>query len=121
MGLPRSQYVQEDQEGVFHCFCRCVRRTFLTGYDAATNQDFSHRKAWVVDRMKFLAGIFAIDVCAFAVLANHFHSILRTGPDLANSWSDREVAVVDRKDKLPVSRSEPPSRPSNQLISVNVN
>jgi REP element-mobilizing transposase RayT len=43
--------------------------------------------------MKLLAGIFAIDVCAFAVLANHYHNILRTRPDIAASWSDREVAT----------------------------
>jgi hypothetical protein len=45
MGLPRRKYVQEDQEGVYHCFCRCVRRAFLYGIDRFTNQDFSHRKA----------------------------------------------------------------------------
>ena len=93
MGLPRSTYVQEGQEGIFHCFSRCVRRAFLYGYDPVTRQDFSHRKKWIVDRMKFLAGIFAIDVCAFSVLSNHFHNILRTRPDIANSWSDREVAI----------------------------
>ena len=93
MGLPRSKYVQEGQEGVYHCFCRCVRRAFLYGYDPVTHQDFSHRKEWILDRMKFLATIFAIDVCAFAILANHFHNILRTRPDIVASWSDREVAV----------------------------
>jgi hypothetical protein len=93
MGLPRSKYVEEGQEGVFHCFSRCVRRAFLYGYDAVTQQDFSHRKTWIVERMKFLAGIFAIDVCAFAVLANHYHNVLRTRPDIADSWSDHEVAV----------------------------
>jgi hypothetical protein len=93
MGLPRSKYVEEGQEGIFHCFSRCVRRAYLNGYDTVTHQDFSHRKAWIVNHMKFLASIFAIDVCAFAVLANHFHNILRTRPDLAASWSDHEVAV----------------------------
>jgi hypothetical protein len=93
MGLPRSKYVEEGQEGVFHCFSRCVRRAYLYGYDAVTQQDFSHCKAWIVDRMKFLAGISAIDVCAFAILANHFHNILRTRPDIVASWSDHEVAV----------------------------
>ena len=93
MGLSRSKYVEEGQEGIFHCFSRCARRAFLYGYDAVIHQDFSHRKAWIVDRMKFLASIFAIDVCAFAVLANHFHNILRTLPDIVASWSDHEVAV----------------------------
>jgi putative transposase len=82
MGLPRSRYIQEGQEGVFHCYSRCVRRAFLCGFDPVTHQDFSHRKAWIVERMKFLATIFAIDVCAFAVLINHYHAILRTRPDI---------------------------------------
>ncbi len=109
MGLPRSRYVQEDQEGYYHCFCRCVRRAFLSGYDPVTNQDFSHRKAWIVDRMKFLAGLFAIDVCAFAVLANHYHNILRTRPDIAASWSDREVATrwLQLCPRIPRSKKKP--------------
>ncbi len=93
MGLPRSKYVQDGQEGVYHCFTRCVRRAFLYGYDAFTQRDFSHRKAWLVDRLRYLAAIFAIEVCAYAIMENHYHSILRTRPDIVASWSDREVAT----------------------------
>jgi REP element-mobilizing transposase RayT len=93
MALPRSRYVQEGQEGVYHCFSRCVRRAFLCGFDAVTGQDFSHRKAWLVDRLRYLAAIFAIEVCAYAVMDDHYHSILRTRPDIVASWSDREVAT----------------------------
>ena len=92
MGLARSKYVQEGEEGVYHCFCRCVRRAFLFGIDPVTNRDYSHRKGWIVERMKFLAGIFAIDVCAYSVMINHYHQVLRTRPDLVESWSDYEVA-----------------------------
>ena len=93
MGLPRSTYVKDGQEGVYHCFCRCVRRAFLCGFDPVTQRDFSHRKAWLVDRLRQLAAIFAIDVCAYAVMVNHYHTILRTRPDLVALWSDREVAT----------------------------
>jgi hypothetical protein len=72
MGLGRYKTVPENEEGIYHCFVRCVRRAFLYGYDAVTNQDYSHRKAWILDRMRFLAGIFAIDVCAYAILSNHY-------------------------------------------------
>jgi REP element-mobilizing transposase RayT len=92
MALPRSKYVQEGQEGVYHCFSRCVRRAFLYGFDALTRRDFSHRKAWLVDRLRHLAAIFAVDVCAYAVMENHYHTILRTRPDIVATWSDREVA-----------------------------
>ena len=40
-----------------------------------------------------LAIIFAIEVCAYAVMANHYHVILRTRPDIVARWSDREVAA----------------------------
>ncbi len=93
MALPRSKYVQEGQEGVYHCFSRCVRRAFLCGFDAVTGRDFSHRKAWLVERLRHLAGIFAIDVCAYSVMENHYHTILRTRPDVVAGWSDREVAA----------------------------
>jgi len=93
MGLPRSKYVRDGQEGVYHCFSRCVRRAFLCGLDALTGHDFSHRKAWLVDRLRYLAAIFAVDVCAFAVMINHYHTILRLRPDIVASWSDWEVAT----------------------------
>jgi len=93
MTLPRSKYVQEGQDGVYHCYSRCVRRAFLCGFDAQSGRDFSHRKAWLVDRLRFLASIFAIDVCAYAVLQNHYHVILRICLEIAAAWSDREVAI----------------------------
>ena len=58
-----------------------------------TLRDFSHRKAWLVDRLRHLAAIFAIEVCAYAILENHYHTILRTRPDIVALWSDREVAT----------------------------
>ena len=93
MTLPRSHYVKEGEEGLFHCYNRCVRRAFLCGYDAVTGKDFSHRKQWFVDRLRFLAGIFSLEVCVYSVMNNHFHLIVRTRPDLAARWSDREVAT----------------------------
>ena len=93
MALPRSKYVKEGKEGVYHCFSRCVRRAFLCGYDTLTQRDFSHRKTWLVDRLRQLAAIFAIEVCAYAVMENHYHTILRTRPDIVPTWSDWDVAI----------------------------
>ena len=93
MGLPRKSYVKDDEIGVYHCFSRCVRRAFLCGYDFVAQRDYSHRKTWVVDRLRQLAAIFAIDVCAYAIMENHEHTILRTRPDIVATWSNREVAI----------------------------
>ena len=56
----RRQIVVEDQVGVYHCIARCVRRAFLCGVDPYTGQDYSHRKEWILDRLRELAGLFAI-------------------------------------------------------------
>jgi len=93
MGLARNKYVKEGQEGVYHCFCRCVRRAFLCGHDPVTQRDYSHRKTLLLDRLRFLASIFAIDVCAYAIMENHYHLILRVIPHLVAAWSDRDVAI----------------------------
>ena len=58
----RRQIVAEDKVGVYHCIARCVRRDFLCGIDPYTGKDYSHREEWILDRMRELAGLFAIEV-----------------------------------------------------------
>ena len=93
----RGQIVVEDQVGVYHCIARCVRRAFLCGVDPYTGQDFSHRKDWILDRMRELAGLFAIEVCGYSVMSNHLHLVLRNRPDVAEQWSDDEIALRWRR------------------------
>jgi hypothetical protein len=66
----RGQIVVEDMVGVYHCIARCVRRAFLCGIDPYTGQDYSHRKEWILDRLRDLAGLFAIEVCGYSVMSN---------------------------------------------------
>jgi hypothetical protein len=88
----RREIVREGEVGVYHCVARCVRRAFLCGYDAVTGKSFEHRKGWIRQRLEELAGIFAIDVCGYAVMGNHLHVVVRTRPDIAAAWPDDEVA-----------------------------
>ena len=46
----------------------CVRRAFLCGTDSYSGRDYSHRKAWILDRLRHLAGLFGIEVCGYAIL-----------------------------------------------------
>ena len=92
MAIARSCLVNDDIEGTYHCISRIVRRAFLCGWDALTQRDYGHRKVWISGRLQELAGIFAIDVCGYAVMENHLHVILRNRPDLVARASDREIA-----------------------------
>ena len=117
MAMPRSSYVKDGQEGVFHCFSRCVRRAFLCGYDTVTQRDFSHRKTWLVDRLRYLAAVFAIEVCAYAIMETHNHTILRTRPDIVAMWSDLEVATRWLTLFPPKRAAGPPSNTQIQALA----
>ncbi len=56
-----------------------------------TGQSFDHRKQWLVERMHLLAAVFAVDICAYAAMSNHFHLVLRLAPERARAWDDDEV------------------------------
>ena len=43
--------------------------------------------------MRELAGLFAIEVLGYSVMSNHLHLVLRNRPDLAERWSDDEIAL----------------------------
>ena len=94
MTLPRCQQVDPSYTPYYHCVSRCVRRAFLCGRDNVTGFDFEHRRGWIERRLQELAGIFAIDLCAYAVMSNHYHVVLRLDTSRLASWSDDEV--VDR-------------------------
>lgn len=91
--LARADLVDPAEVAVFHCINRCVRRCFLCGDDPLTGRSYEHRKVWLEERLKFLAGQFGIDVLGFAIMSNHFHLILRSRPDVVAAWTDLDVAA----------------------------
>ncbi|MBI3783425.1 MAG: transposase [Deltaproteobacteria bacterium] len=92
MPRPRAQLVSLAATPYYHCISRCVRRAFLCGQDPLTGSSFDHRKQWLADRMQLLSQIFAVDVCAYGLMSNHFHAVLHIDRDRAESWSEEEVA-----------------------------
>jgi len=75
----------------YHVFSRCVRRAFLCGVDHASGKSYEHRRAWIEDRIRVLSSLFSIDLCAYAVMSNHYHLVVKLNPDEAKGWSDDEV------------------------------
>ena len=72
---------------------RCVRRAFLCGHDKQNQRSYEHRRQWVEDRLLFLAGVFCIDVCAYAVMSNHTHVVLRINKQKAEKLTTKEILV----------------------------
>ena len=93
MPIAREKQVNLDVTSYYHCVSRCVRRAFLCGQDRYTGKSFDHRKPWVVERLELLADVFAIDICAFAVMSNHVHLVLRVEQERVASWSDEQVVA----------------------------
>ena len=91
MTLARSEQISLEATPYYHVMNRCVRRSWLCGFDKSTNTDYSHRKAWIVDRLKYLTNVFAIKICAYAILSNHYHVILHVDDKEAATWTDEEV------------------------------
>jgi REP element-mobilizing transposase RayT len=92
MTSARFLVVRDGIQRAYHCISRCVRRSFLCGYDDYAHKDYEHRKGWIRDQLQLQANIFALDICGYAIMSNHLHLVLRTRPDLAASWDDRELA-----------------------------
>ena len=92
MPTPRSRLVSLDTTPYYHCISRCVRRAFLCGRDPFSGYDFEHRRQWIVDRIKLLCSVFAVDLCAYSVMSNHYHIVVRINAEETESWSDDEVA-----------------------------
>jgi len=91
MGQPRRNQISLEATPYYHLVSRCVRRQFLCGKDSLTGQDYSHRREWIKARLAHLVDVFAIDLCAYAVLSNHYHLVVRVNESEARALQPREV------------------------------
>ncbi|MBU2924623.1 transposase [Colwellia sp. 1_MG-2023] len=91
MATARKKQISLADTPYYHCISRCVRRAFLCGEDRYTGQSYEHRRAWVEQKLLALTQVFAIDVCAYAIMNNHYHAVLFVDEAKAKSWSTKEV------------------------------
>ena len=92
--MPKARYRQVcvDNTPYYHCISRCVRRAFLCGSDPVSGYDLDHRRQWIIDRIKLLCSVFAVDLCAYAIMSNHYHIVVKISSTQVAQWSDEEVA-----------------------------
>ncbi len=92
MPQPRYRQVSIDDTPYYHCVSRCVRRAFLCGKDPFSGFNFEHRRQWIVERINLLCSVFAVDLCAYAIMNNHYRIVVRINAEAVKQWSDEEVA-----------------------------
>ena len=91
MPKARKTLISLEDTPYYHCVSRCVRRSFLCGEDKLTGANYEHRRQWVEKRLITLSSVFSIDLCAYAVMSNHTHIVLRVNQSKATSWTNHEV------------------------------
>ncbi len=91
MTIPRKQQISLSDTPYYHVTSRCVRRAFLCGFDPLNQKSYEHRRQWIEDRIRLLSSLFAIELCAFSLMQNHFHLALKLTPQESESWSTRDV------------------------------
>jgi REP element-mobilizing transposase RayT len=93
MGYARKNLISLNDTPYYHCIARCVRRAWLWGMDEYAGRDYSHRKQWVIERLDQLCRIFPIEVCAYAVMSNHYHLVLYVDAERARKWTQHEIVA----------------------------
>ncbi|MEI8608337.1 transposase [Enterovibrio sp. Hal110] len=91
MTKARASLISVDATPYYHCVSRCVRRSFLCGYDERAQQCYEHRRGWIEKRLLALANAFCIDVCAYAIMSNHYHVVLHINAEKANRLKQNEI------------------------------
>lgn len=127
MTTARAQQIHIEETPYYHCVSRCVRRAFLCGDDPVSGQNFDHRKRWIVKRIEQLSQIFCIDVCAYAVMSNHYHVVLHVDESSCKKLDNKEVinrwtqlfsgdALTDKYNSGELSRGE--QEKAEKLVEV---
>lgn len=91
MTYARKTLVSLTDTPYYHVVARCVRRAWLWGVDEYAGRDYSHRKAWVIERLAQLTSVFTIEICAYAIMSNHYHLVVYIDQRRVKVLSKEEV------------------------------
>lgn len=87
----RQQLVSTDVTSYYHCVSRCVRRSFLCGKDTVTHRCYEHRREWIEEKIHALTDVYCLDICAYAIMSNHYHLVLNINQDRASKLTLHQV------------------------------
>ncbi|MFT4927621.1 MAG: REP element-mobilizing transposase RayT [Phenylobacterium sp.] len=91
MSRSRQSIVDLDSTLYYHCISRCVRQAYLCGKDKFSGKNFSHRREWLTERVLWLSSFFSIGICAFSVMENHYHIVLKVNRNHALLLTEAEI------------------------------
>ena len=106
MATPRHLLVDPVNECDYHLVSRCVRRAFLCGVDEHDGRDYSHRRAWLVQRLGRIAPCFAVDVYIEEVRDTSIRERLQVNS--AEALADYLRPVVSGLDGWSAAAESPP-------------
>ncbi len=81
----------EEHECCYHLTSCPVRRARSGSHNRASRRNDLQRRR-LIDRIKALARCFAVEIFGYAIMADHFHIVLRYDPNAREFWTDEEVA-----------------------------
>ncbi len=122
MPTARKELINLDVTRYYHCYVRCVRKGYLFGM-GEDKKNYDHRKSWVLERLQYLCQAFAIDICAYAIMSNHYHLVIYVNKEKALTWSDDEINkrwewVLNRKTSLSSSLPDEILQRRENLYSI---
>ena len=91
MTRPRSQLVSISDTPYYHVVSRCVRRSYLCGIDPRTGENYEHRRLWIEQRIRLLSSLFSIQICAYSVMSNHIHLVVKLCPNELDLLSNADI------------------------------
>ena len=91
MTTARKQLISIEATPYYHCVSRCVRRSFLCGEDKQNQVSYEHRREWIVNKMHSLSKLYCIDICAYAIMSNHYHLVVNINQNKAMALSEHQV------------------------------
>lgn len=113
--LSRAEVFDPSEIAVIHVIGSVVRACYLLGEDPATGKNYDHRKRWIEVALERSAAYFGIDLIAYGLMSTHIHLVLRSRPDVVQTWDNTEVArrwlmlcpIRKNKDGTPKEPSAP--------------